>query len=215
MNGYVSKNFLSQDYVNFKRPLQQRQLQLTGTIDSVEYENINILNFKSHKKHLSIGHLNTQSMVSSFDEFHAMLQEHQFDILKLSETRLKVDVDLLKCVQIPDNKFSYKNRNEKRGRVSVYISKIEKVETYNLKQHITISTRKGTKIIYHTITTNLQENKLITTNVLPCPTVSDHDAPYTIKNISGMKFQTRTKYILNMKHFNIKDYIILKHCRYP
>ena len=99
-------------------------------------------------------------MVSSFDEFHVMLQEHQFDILKLSETRLKVDVNLLKCVQIPDNKFSYKNQNEKRGRVSVYISKFEKIETYNLKQHITISTRKGTKIIYHTITTNLQENKL-------------------------------------------------------
>ena len=154
-------------------------------------------------------------MVSLFDEFHVMLQEHQFDILKLSETRLKVDVNLLKCVQTPDNKFSYKNRNEKRGRVSAYISKIEKVETYNLKQHITISTRKGTKIIYHTITTNLQKNKLITTNVLPCPTVSDHDAPHTIKNISGMKFQTRTKYILNMKHFNIKDNIILKHCRYP
>ena len=80
MNGYVkiviSKNFLSRDYV--------------GTY----------LNFQSHKKHLSIGHLNTLFMVSSFDEFHVMLQEHPFDILTLSETRLKEDVNLLKYVQI-------------------------------------------------------------------------------------------------------------------
>ena len=82
----------------------------------------------------------------------------------------------------------------------------EVIETYNLKQHITIPTRKGTKIIDHIIT-NLQENKLITTNVLPCPTVSDHDALYIIRNIPGIKFQTRTKYIRNMKHFNIKDYV--------
>ena len=53
------------------------------TINSVYYENIHILNLKSHGKHLSIGHLNTQSMVSSFDEFNVMLQEHPFDILPL------------------------------------------------------------------------------------------------------------------------------------
>ena len=80
------------------------------------------------------------------------------------------------------------------------------IETYNLKQHITIPTRKGTKILDYIIT-NLQENKLIITNVLPCPTVSDHDAPYVIQNITGIKFQTRTKYIRYMKRFNIKDYV--------
>ena len=62
------------------------------------------------------------------------------------------------------------------------------------------------KIIDHIIT-NLQENKLIITNVLPCPAVSDHDAPYVITNIPGKRFQTRTKDIRNMKYFNIKDYI--------
>ena len=82
----------------------------------------------------------------------------------------------------------------------------EVIETYNLQQHITIPTRKGTKTIDYIIT-NLQENKLITTNVLPCPTVSDHDAPYITRNIPGIKFKTRTKYIRNMKHFNIKDYV--------
>ena len=93
-------------------------------INSVDYENIHISNFKSHGKHLSIGHLNTQSMVSSFDEFNVMLQEHPFDILTLSET-LKDDANLLNYVQIPGYKFSYKNRNERRGRVSVYMLKVQ------------------------------------------------------------------------------------------
>ena len=57
------------------------------------------------------------------------------------------------------------------------------------------------------IITNLQENKLITRSVLPCPTVSDHGAFYILTNIRGIKFQTRTKYIRNKKHFNIKDYM--------
>ena len=48
----------------------------------------------------------------------------------------------------------------------------EVIETYNLKQYVTIPTRKRTKIIDH-IMTNLQDNKLITTNVLPCPTMMD------------------------------------------
>ena len=64
-------------------------------------------------------------MVSSFDEFHVMFQEYPFDILTLSETWLKDDVNLLNYVQIPGYKFSYKNCNERRGGVSVYISKIQ------------------------------------------------------------------------------------------
>ena len=61
-------------------------------------------------------------MVSSFDELHEMLQEHPFHIVTLSETWLKNDVNLLNYVQIPGNKFSYKNRNERRGGgVSLYI----------------------------------------------------------------------------------------------
>ena len=54
------------------------------TIYSVEYENIHILVFKSDRKHLSIGHLITQSMVLSYT-------------LTLSETRL------CKFVQICSN----------------------------------------------------------------------------------------------------------------
>ena len=82
----------------------------------------------------------------------------------------------------------------------------EAIETYNHKYHITIPTRKGTKIFDHIIT-NLQENKLITTNVLPCPTVSEHNAPLIITNIPGIKFPTRTKYIRHIIHFKINVYM--------
>ena len=81
-------------------------------INSIDCENIHILNLKSHGKHLSIGHLNKQCMVSLFDEFNVMLQEHPFDILTLSETWLKDDVTLLNNVQILGYKVSYRNRNE-------------------------------------------------------------------------------------------------------
>ena len=61
-------------------------------------------------------------MLSSFDEFTVMLQEHPFDILTLSETWLKDDVNLLNYVRIPGYEFSYKNRNERRGGcISLYI----------------------------------------------------------------------------------------------
>ena len=44
------------------------------------------------------------------------------------------------------------------------------------------------------------------TDVLPCPTVSDHDAPYVIIKIPTASFQTRYEYIRNMKNFSIKEY---------
>ena len=67
-------------------------------------------------------------------------------------------------------------------------------ETYSFKQHITIPTPKGTKIIDRIIT-NSQENKLITTDVLSYPTASEHDVSNIITNIPRIKFQTRTKHI--------------------
>ena len=44
------------------------------------------------------------------------------------------------------------------------------------------------------------------TDVLPCPTVSDHDAPHVIIKIPTASFQTRYEYIRNMKNFSIKEY---------
>ena len=65
-----------------------------------------------------------------------------------------------------------------------YIKSSSALETYNLKQHITISACENTKTIDHWMT-NLPENKLI----------------------SGKKFQTRIKYIRNTKGFDLKECI--------
>ena len=64
-------------------------------------------------------------MVSWFDEFNVMLQEHPFEILTLSETCLKDDVNLLKHVQIPGYKFSTRTKMKEEERVSDSISKTQ------------------------------------------------------------------------------------------
>ena len=89
MNRYVkiviSKNFLSHEWVyescHFKelhfswlREFHETTATSPTKINNVGYENFHILNFKSHRKHLSIGYLNTHSAVSSFDEFNVMLK---------------------------------------------------------------------------------------------------------------------------------------------
>ena len=63
-------------------------------------------------------------MVSSFDEFNVMLQEHPFDILTFSETWLKDDVNLLMFKYLAISLATRTEMKEAEG-VSVYISKIQ------------------------------------------------------------------------------------------
>ena len=65
--------------------------------------------------------------------------------------------------------------------------------------------RQGVKAIDH-IVSNLETEKVLITDFLPCPTVSDHDAPYAIIKIITASFQARYKYIRNIKSFNTKEY---------
>ena len=81
----------------------------------------------------------------------------------------------------------------------------EVLDTYNLKQHLKKPTRQGVKAIDH-IVSNLETEKVLITDVLPCPTIIDHDAPYAIIKIPTASFQTRYKYIKNIKNFNTKEY---------
>lgn len=83
----------------------------------------------SNRHHLSICHLNTQSLASSFAEFEVMLNEHKFDIVTLSETWLKDNPALISYITIPGYKFEYSNRTHKRGGgVGIYIK-----ETFRYK----------------------------------------------------------------------------------
>ena len=54
-------------------------------------------------------------MTSTFDEFQFMVNKLKLDIITLSETWLKNDKHLLEYVNLPGYKFSYRNRDEKRG----------------------------------------------------------------------------------------------------
>ena len=81
----------------------------------------------------------------------------------------------------------------------------EVLDIYNLKQHVKKPTPQGVKTIDH-IVSNLETEKVLITDVLPCPTVSDRSAQYALIKIPTAQFQTRYKYIRNMKNVNTKEY---------
>ena len=86
------------------------------------YINTHVTKLQKLKTHISICHLNTHSMTSTFGEFQFMVNESKFDIITLSKTWLKNDRYLLEYVSLPGYKFSYRNRDGKRGGgVGVYI----------------------------------------------------------------------------------------------
>ena len=89
-------------------------------IQNIVHSEANLL--ETNRNHLSIAHLNRQSMSSTFDEFQVMLYQHPFDIITLSKTWLRNDKNLLQNVQIPGYSFYYKNRDERLGGgVGIYI----------------------------------------------------------------------------------------------
>ena len=66
-------------------------------------------------EHLSIVHLKTQSISSTFDEFQVIFNENQFDTVTLSETWLHDNKHLLDYVKTLDYSLVYKHTKQKRG----------------------------------------------------------------------------------------------------
>ena len=95
------------------------------TISESEYEvtqdeDSSVLHAKSEQ--LRIMHLNTQSMVSTFDEFILTINQFPFDIITLSETWLKDNRHLLDYVSIPGYVNLFRNRDIIRGGgVGIYL----------------------------------------------------------------------------------------------
>ena len=79
------------------------------------------------------------------------------------------------------------------------------LNTYGLTQHISYPTRHGKSLIDY-ISTNISK-KVICENVIPCETISDHDAPFVVLNIKKQKFQPRYKFLHDEKSFNLENYI--------
>ena len=78
--------------------------------------------------------------------------------------------------------------------------------TFKLTQVIREPTRQGKTLIDH-IATNIPK-KVVASGVLPCPEISDHDAPYIIANIRVNRFVPRYKYIRNEKSLNVKNFTL-------
>ena len=101
--------------------------EIISITDQTTKNNVHSEAFKTNRNHLSITHLNIQSMSSTFDEFQVMLYQHPFDVIRLSETWLRNDTNLQLSVQIRGYSFCYKSWDERRGDgVGMYIKDTKK-----------------------------------------------------------------------------------------
>ena len=102
-------------YHHQKRTMSIFTLKNTHLPSSETYHvNIHAEKLKEYHKHLSIAHLNTQSMSSTFDEFQVIINENQFDIVTLSETLLRENKQLpIDYVKIRGYNLFHKNREQK------------------------------------------------------------------------------------------------------
>ena len=73
------------------------------------------------------------------------------------------------------------------------------------EQQVTRPTRKVDKIIYHIFSRT--PSKIVYTNVIPYPTISDHDDPHFIAKVSANNFQPPFKCIRIFKNFEMNVFI--------
>ena len=96
-------------------------LDLSASLDS----GLDIHPLCSNSGQLKIMHLNTQSMVSTFNELLLTVNSYPLDIVALSETWLRDQPQLLDYVSIPGFVTEFRNREGIRGGgVGVYIREI-------------------------------------------------------------------------------------------
>lgn len=91
-----------------------------NTLDLSQDMDLSTISLESHPlcnkpSHLKILHLNTQSMVSTFNEFLLTVNSYPLDIVALSETWLRDQPHLLQYVSIPGFVTEFRNRTGIRG----------------------------------------------------------------------------------------------------
>ena len=82
------------------------------------------------------------------------------------------------------------------------------LECFNLHQHVNKPTRitsTSQTLIDHIISN--MPNRITHCDVLPCPTISDHDGPYACVNVRVCKFESRYKFLRNEKRLNEQSFI--------
>jgi hypothetical protein len=80
-----------------------QQHEGTNQNDSISSDAVNehLEALTSRPNQLRLVHINTQSMVSSFDELILLIKEYPYDVITMSETWLKNNPHLLNYVTIP------------------------------------------------------------------------------------------------------------------
>lgn len=98
-------------------------LNISNPTNEVDLVNQSIIPIQGNVNNLKFLHINTQSLLSSFDEFKILLDTRKFDIVAMSETWLKDNPALLQYVQIQDYELYYSNRDKiKGGGVGCYVN---------------------------------------------------------------------------------------------
>ena len=74
----------------YKLQYNRRNLDFDSTVADeatiLQTNNYHIETLKNYQKYTSIAHINSQSILSTFDEFAVMLKSYEFDIITFSET---------------------------------------------------------------------------------------------------------------------------------
>ena len=109
-----SKHYFGELFISF-RAIENVNKNIDLASSAMYYVNTHAEKLKEFYKHLSITHLNTQSMSSTFNAFQVMINVNQFDIVTLSETWLHDNKHLLDYVKIPGYNFVYKDKEQKHG----------------------------------------------------------------------------------------------------
>ncbi|XP_066930768.1 uncharacterized protein [Clytia hemisphaerica] len=77
---------------------------------------------QNHKNRISIGHLNTQSLLPSLGEFSIVVNKYNLDIYTISESWLQNNEKQISLAELEGYKLFYKNRVGKRGGgVAIYV----------------------------------------------------------------------------------------------
>ena len=71
------------------------------------------------------------------------------------------------------------------------------LDTYQLSCHVTKPTRKGNKLIYHDLSSNINKTKILQFDILPRPTISGHDATDIVIILPINKCEICYKFIRN------------------
>ena len=91
-------------------------------VDTTLAEDLHLEALKQNSKQLTVMHINTQSMISTFDDLLLAVDRYKFDVITMRETSLKENHLLLQYVTIPGYTHAFNNRHKKRGGgVGVYI----------------------------------------------------------------------------------------------